>query len=463
MNYQPPLLICLCLSLILVSDEGIENAVNVKIKRVVRAATKLTDFVRGKSVCTFSIYRKDSYNTYNMGTQYSSSNTQVGLCCKDNNKKNVASMKSMKVDLKQRNANCCINKGTICYINGVRPCSEYICFSRFNNSGSKVIQNTANDSMFNPYLCPDPQPPPESKTFIRIYPLEERLISYYDSQHRCKDKKRKYLIAFNYLDFYTSRYKIEPSRFKWCCSKNIFKDYSINPKDVCCGLSGSSAPNFYPGALVNVDNPPCCRTLGGRSLCEPRVANITDGNQVCPPLSGTIDTKNLTEDLPLFSPQYFPFFINRNEPSGRGYEAPSLKIFKWGSSHRKYLYLFSDFYNDQINPDNDLDDHAIYSIGCNVRLESSANDFLKQCCISITVFALVNNKALKFPKKFMKFSCAKSNITDGKFMYTSCIKDNCVKTSDDQRYLGAFTMNPANKNTFYGSQKYFEARYKYFT
>lgn len=177
-----------------------------------------------------------------------------------------------------------------------------------------MLANKAADSGLNKYNCP---PPPvagmlrDENARIVFYSDTLRLSAIHDQRIKCADSRRPIVIGFHFLSFMKKGgpiFALESPRFRWCCSKNILADYSIDPKQVCCGLAGSSSPNFFSKSEINVDNPPCCRTLARQRLCEPLSYPKFPSpvyNQECPALSGNVNTKDLTEDMPLFAPRVY--------------------------------------------------------------------------------------------------------------------------------------------------------------
>lgn len=263
--------------------------------------------------CFFNYYHENSKDkrfriSTTPGHKYSSSSKSKFLvCCKDK-------VDPSQIDIMKRDLNCCLYQGDSCYYDGMRTCSYRICVARFPDSpATKVIENKDPDKMFIRKLCPDIQKP-NNKGIILIYPESDELTGYTDRSFPCKDQSMKVKITYRYTSLDNDPTLIEPIMINWCCSKDIFMDYTLDPKKLCCGLAGAGAPNFYPGAYVHVDAPPCCRKIQNRIPCEPYVKEIKYKfqkkkimfNQFCPLVSGRSDlTSNLKEVLPYFTPQYF--------------------------------------------------------------------------------------------------------------------------------------------------------------
>lgn len=435
-------------------------------------ATKPQDdmtFNRTRFSCalTFSV---DNSGIQQISGQQYNSKSDLKICC---NKKITA--KSMQVDITKKNADCCLRKGDVCYTNGLRPCSEFFCFHKFNSSRPLTVPNTAKDSFINQDKCP---PPPKSidkgNINMNMYPSSKRLVALYDTRKTCADKSKPFLIGFHYLVLDRTgakkpkqpKFFIQKERFRWCCSENIFDDFSLDPQTVCCGLVGSSAPNYAPGKLVNVHNPPCCRKLGGRPLCEPKLPKDKDGiskfNQECPPLSGDVTTKDLSEDIPLFAPQYYGIEISFKDTdliyaqtvcTTRYFRG---KVFSGYGNVDYYNILkipISNVTSDESKKFFGLGKRNIFSLCCNDKdvFFMNKNEILKSCCYVVN-----------YPQYLQKnIPCDVKGKIDGNFYaFRTCNPKACVKSKFIPVLYNYTQQIDLHKIDFlYGVDKYYEPRY----
>lgn len=405
------------------------------------------------SNCIFSYTYDGSQIQTTQGFQFTIQGSN-SVCCK----KMMTDKSSL--DIMKRDVNCCLLEGNACYLDGMRPCSNKICIGNFPSSSQpETVQNDAQDKQVVQTLCPSVVKPNKQGELLK-YNAESSLIGMTDKSDKCIDSSMSTRIIFAYVNTNTNKMVASPS-FSWCCSNDIFSDYSTDPKKVCCGLSGSSAPNYYPGAGVNIENPPCCRKIGNRALCEPYVSNSKKKfNQACPPLSGKYDkTTDLKETLPYFSPMYYAF--NSMKPT---YTTSKCKIIFSPPSVGNVEAIGSpSFYSIKNAKDTQAQQFGLCCIGKDTFFMDQSI-ILKFCCISYV--KLSGSKATS-PEKVSLPCDDNGKIQENTFHFQPCPdksgkkKLKCTNSMlvYDESAVNEISIQNAKETNLYDSYKFFKPRY----
>lgn len=330
---------------------------------------------------------------------------------------------------------------------------------------------------YNEYKCPS-----ENKQYSYSEVLSAdskysfRIHGFTDLKENCADSSMKFQAKF--YSVYNDEEKVY--LFSWCCKKDIFKDYRLDPRKECCGLSGSMSPyaSTSKGQVSTIsgnkkskisngrilrDNPPCCRTQARKALCEPFTLLQTGNGQGknsrdCPPLSGLANvTKNLKEDIPYFAPAYYA--ISKGAGKIRELSTMSTCVLK----DYKYFYTFRNIVDGLKNGFDEK-----YGLCCKRQnmFAESATTMVNECCVTYTTemnAAVSKNKLSCSPKK----GGAKGQV----LYYRPCIpgacsrdKNNSLSAADKFRvkyHSMIVEREQSTKSPLYGSEIYFKSKNTY--
>lgn len=401
------------------------------VVNVVDCATTLN---RTATPCT--VYYRDRTNRV-QGVLFTGKNNDeknkypIELCCLPN----VATPTVEYLSSSAR-ASCCqqnSNSGQASHcpkLKGHRACPEYNCLGKFNQNG-KNFRQLKTPPLF--IACSDIYKSSDTGT------IEKTDIIMYKGSQSCADKSMNILII-------SVKSGKQPDAYHWCCSKDITTQLDVDPKDVCCGLAGSQAPQYAGKPLsgrnatpVNLEGPRCCRKLQGESTCQ--FLDYSTNFQryfPCAGVAGSVKTANLNENLPYLAPLHYFYYQDGSSP--KAYEDPS-KAYACDASGSKFLYSLQEstlLFGVQ----------RLYSVPIGLCCSkdifySDAQKIVDDCCITYTDKGvqhadLVDNSQSKGKKAWdtsfyqcsMMNNKAKGFIDKGKFIYRPCKPDACTKIDD---------------------------------
>ena len=407
---------------------------------VAKAAVQLT-LNKSKTPCT--VYAKDAdLSNKNDGILYKGSRREnregnsvkvkYGLCCPKSFQNSSVIFRSTET-----RAVCCQQgKGSICYSEeGYRACPGFVCLAKF--AGKPVLA---------PFCFDDSSLKPEGR--IR----QPDLIVYKDKVN-CKDPSKKYQIVT------IKRGQKSPPAYRWCCSEDITSNFTAKPRDVCCGLSASQAPNNSPGMMTNVDTPFCCRKLKRDyyirtdNNCEPAYLHQekkdSGAYRVCRANSGGPQTSNLNEKLPLYSVLHY-FFRARYLLFYVDHRADLFACDKKGS---KLLYALQDDGNLSENPGACCPKNIFYS---------DAPTMAKECCVTF-----VHNGHISTDKKFFCSRTDKGFIHNDQIYYRPCDPNACkeipkestIGLLSNQTIITPFNVSQDVAQPLYGVYDWYKNKY----
>lgn len=392
------------------------------------------DFMRTNQRCNLYYI---SPRTAIKGLTYNS--TEASLCCDENTGNSVPGDA-----IQSRISGCCQQAGNTCYTNGVRPCPKYTCIASFaslataNESPNGQAPNIMSDNSFNRKICSD------VNTLEPTGMLAPNQIIPLLSKKNCVDPGMQFHILFLKMINGTIR-KLHDS----CCDGDITSDYELNPREVCCGLSGSPSP--YYGYLngSSSEYPRCCNSNDYRNTCDPaNLARFTGGSdpfQKCQPQAGLYNmTTLLSRNLPLYSPRYY--YKQRTQP-----DRLSTCTNPTNSSF-KYLYSIQDLQDGYF-------ENVQHSFGlCCKKQNAFAEDprnLINSCCITY-----LDNVSNTGNRVNLQCTTGKPSILQytfsSQYIFPSCITGACKNgiLSSNQQYRVSYKISPPIDN-LYGVYKFF--------
>ena len=353
---------------------------------------------------------------------------------------------------KRSRKNCCAIPSAREYSNLLtRPCAFLNYFTFMRARVKNYVPSNDPAAPYNKYKCLNDNRR-DSDSFRR--PRDDSLMQLVrgvtDKRENCADRRRRFQVKF----YFTARTGISDTRnylYSWCCARDIFKDYTLDPRKECCGLSGSLSPFYsrivdesrggHPGVILR-DNPPCCRTQARKELCEP--LPLYDGVQfasrICPPFSGLANvTSNLMEDIPNFAPSYYAF----KEGSVNNYDLFTESRCQLNS--HPFFYTFRNVLNAYFAGFKEE-----YGLCCTRRnmFAESVQTVTSECCITYTGNSNSINKAFKLP-----CNSDRGGVKDQSLFFKQCVPGGC--SEDNQSTLSTDSKFRVIQN--YTVNKLFEA------
>ena len=401
------------------------------------------------------------------------------MCCAE-----IAS--KLTLDMNKRNKNCCV-EGKTAIVGGLRPCAGRMIMTTFVPPKEKpqaLDYRPENEDTLLEFIVQHKATPvfvcPKYTEINREAKLVDNqgyhLISVVDG-NKCKDSKKPWHVKWMGI---APGYK--KLAYSWCCSQDIFSDYSLDPKKLCCGLSGAQSNYYAQGSQIMPDNPPCCRKTEylfrsntQSPLCEAYVWNNpskTSPYRTCPPSSGLYDvTPNLDEFLHRAGPAYYAF-PDTATTSDDLYSESRCKLGKKSKFHSfKYFYSFFS-----------AADRLPRKSYKGTYLRARISDAFGLCCSQKNAFALsetqlfqsccstMTTKNDEFTEK-RYISCTKSNRTAriGKYgfiVFPACRDGGCKeqgRTEEgglefDPKYRTKYTVQRPTGPYLYGSETFFVSK-----
>lgn len=295
------------------------------------------------------------------------------VCCKNA----IPDDATMSI-LQRSKYNCCIYSGD-CAFGGMRGCAATPCIATFPSGQANTQDNTYPDKLVSSKICTSQTMANGNMGSVRIEEPRDHQIGLTDG-NPCHDRNFPVHIIFVRARTEKSDKSIsfigKSENHQWCCKKDIFDDYTLDPKSICCGLSGAHSPYYYGGKKLDTDTPKCCRGQGGRPACEPYVGPQWKYNQKCPPYSGYYNvTPDLTHQLGFFVPMFYSL-----ETIGKSLWSPGRTTCKYTSNPKKetkYFYTLSTALQRLSEKESTI------GLCCNVKdmFYYDEKTMLKSCCI----------------------------------------------------------------------------------
>lgn len=308
------------------------------------------------------------------------------LCCLDQTN---ASIRAIYLD----QFNCCASNTTRDPSRNVfskyRPCPNSNYLATFGDKFPNVIRIRKNQEVFGRTFVQNKCPSPSLNRlyFIhRLFPLEDgkRFEIPVRSPSPCRLSGHK--IHFSFYSFKVRTRRGVDSfidgkyRYSWCCRKDVFQSYKLDPRKECCGMSGAQS-NFYArGARFRPDTPPCCRNSRSYDQypqsCEPAVVGTT---RRCPTIAGLWNQTFGLQNLPNNAPYNYD---NNNKCSD-------------GTATYYPRNFYSTFFlKNKTNEETFLCCKVSNRISPNYWAKT-ARDIMRQCCID--TIAQQTKKSIKIP------------------------------------------------------------------
>ena len=415
----------------------------------------LDHFIRGQEAtftrvaseqCKFNY--KSENDTGTKGNRYSMQGTTI--CCSPK-----MTQASMSINLSERKKNCCVEKGSVT-VGGLRPCPGQMFFTHFEGNSEDIqVPSISLEGAFMP--GPRSECASSSKTKSKAATVDAggyRLISFAEKD-KCVDKKKPWHIKFvgvapGYRKF----------AYSWCCSQDIYSDYTLDPKSVCCGLSGAQSDRFTKGSNIMPNNPPCCRHRGNqqdvRPLCEPFIMNNPSKNspyRTCPPISGLNQiTTNLDEKVPLFGPYSYAF--PEKVSTSTDLHSHSL-CSKTRFATFKYFYSIENMYDRLTTKKGPGDPYGV----CCSQENMFAYDGRKvaaSCCIAFT--------SKSGDSSYKRINCfkeqSKSRVGAISFTFPACKENACSRgvLKSDKEFSIEYSVDSSSDPNLYGSESFFATK-----
>ena len=339
------------------------------------------EFTRSEETCNL---RYTSETQASKGNRYVQPKKNLTLCCA-----HQITASKLTLDMKKRDKNCCV-EGNTAIVGGLRPCAGRMIMTTFIPPTGKQ-KDLGND--------PFDRLGPEIRPFAAClnYDKTNQTAKLEDNQgyhlipvvdgNKCKDSKKPWHIKWMGI---APGYK--KLAYSWCCAKDIYSDYSLDPKTLCCGLSGAQSNYYAKGAQIMPDNPTCCRKIdygdGPKPFCEPYVLNSPSGNSpylTCPPPSGLYDvTPNLDEVVPRGGPYYYAY-PDKVASTDDLYTVSHCNL---GNKFKSFTYFYSYF---------DMEDHFHNISGYEKTIHiAKITDGYGLCCSKKDAFALSKHDLIRF-------------------------------------------------------------------
>ena len=336
------------------------------------------EFTRSEETCNL---RYTSETQASKGNRYMQPEGNLIVCCAGQ-----ITASNLTLDMNKRDRNCCV-EGNRAIVGGLRPCAGRMIMTTFIPPQKEpgYLGYTVFTLDVRPYYsCPN---------YTKLYREAKlvdtqgyRLIPVVDG-NKCKDPKKPWHIRWmgiapGYRKF----------AYSWCCSQDIYSDYSLDPKALCCGLSGAQSNYYATSTQLMPDNPRCCRYFAGGKyaegiapFCETYLLNNpskTAQYRTCPPPSGLYDvTPDLDELIPKAGPYSYAFPIDSVSTN----DLHSVSLCNLDEKHRfrKYKYFYSPYsVGDRL-----YDTQNVYTI--------PIDDAFGICCKRKNAFALSKKKLIR--------------------------------------------------------------------
>ena len=368
------------------------------------------------------------------------------LCCLSQMEKgyfNFFSSKPKKLCCQQKENSRCY-PGILKY----RPCPRYTCWYPEETS-KKDIEDYASNRFNTLKFCKNEKPSTIKKGRI----IKSNLILYKDKQ-KCTDVNKKYHIL-------SMKVAKHPQAYHYCCSVDITTNLEEDPTKVCCGLAGSQSRN-YGGSrigatyLIDQQTPPCCRKIQDHSTCQPK----RDGKYfMCKPVAGSWFTKDLSENLPYYTPEYYRMLTQSNN------------IFACDPNHSSFFYEYPSLMHYYKVKGSPLAP-AITGICCNKKdiFFYDTQTISNECCITYADPEYSPNKTYEYSiqEQMFDYNCSmtrKTFIENGEFIYRPCLPDACIKKNWKMGILNRynitklFVIPTSNVEPLYGVYDYEANKY----